>query len=614
MATVKSVKSAIKSREYVAKSIKYILSPENKEGNEKCIQSSFLNCCGDCTNDFVMQFEITRLAFCKNDNILAHHYVQSFSPNEKITPEIAHQIGKELAECVAPGFQVIVATHVDRDHVHNHILINSVGMKTGMKWLGNLATLKNMREQSDRLCREYGLSVINQKTGLRGIDQATQKLAEQGKSWKLELCRALDEAVKQCSRKKEFTEFMKRKGFEITRYTDRHITFQKIGETKKIRVNTLAEQFGDYYTKENLERLMGFYSIPKPLEKLPLPKPKKTFITEFEKYEKAYFQENPPLTNPVEAKALQILINSSASPFFNLMLILTRLILRRKRRSALDQRYDSLHLKLKKQKRYQTKKPDAQKLLERVDNNPQNVGNIPYRNLIHAQGENYRVRLSISAIPKLYAYPFFFSCRIYSDHAIVTFKKKDRPLFEKIFEIEDVQRLERHNNYYTPSENYQEMKRKAKLLGVEPEFLMIEPSELEKLNDEKDRFIAVTTKEGKIRLSFLPQNKDYILHCLYPEKHQAVGNDLFSVVRNAKVNTMLKSEALLHNKKMRSRVLTRTQVEKLQKETQGQAIFAVFSKNDETHQEEKYNVAFKEDDEQTIDTILENTYKPKFRR
>ena len=54
MATVKSVKSAIKSREYVAKSIKYILSPENKEGNEKCIQSSFLNCCGDCTNDFVM--------------------------------------------------------------------------------------------------------------------------------------------------------------------------------------------------------------------------------------------------------------------------------------------------------------------------------------------------------------------------------------------------------------------------------------------------------------------------------------------------------------------------------------------------------------------------------
>ena len=613
MATVKSVKSAIKSREYVAKSIKYILSPENKEGNEKCIQSSFLNCCGDCTNDFVMQFEITRLAFCKNDNILAHHYVQSFSPNEKITPDVAHQIGKELAECVAPGFQVIVATHVDRDHVHNHILINSVGMKTGMKWLGNLATLKNMREQSDRLCREYGLSVINQKTGLRGIDQATQKLAEQGKSWKVELCRALDEAVKQCSRKKEFTEFMKRKGFEITRYTDRHITFQKIGETKKIRVNTLAEQFGDYYTKENLERLMGFYGIPKPLENLPLPKPKKPFITEFEKYEKAYFQENPPLTNPIEAKALQILIKNSTSPFFELMLILARLILRRKRRSALDQRYDILHLKLKKQKRYKRKKSDFKKMLERVDKDYHYVGNIPYRNLIHAQGENCRVKLALSAIPKLYAYPFFFSCRVYSDHAIMTFKKKDKQLVEKIFEIEDVQLIERSNKYYAPLADYQEMKNRAKLLGVKPEFLMIEQSELEKLNDEKDRFVAINTKGGKIRLSFLPQNKDYILHCLYPEKYKAVDNDLFSVVRNAKVNTRLKSEALLHNKKMRYRTLTRVEVEELHKQTDGQEMFAVFSKS-ENGQEEKYNVAFKEDDEQKIDTILQNTNKPKFRK
>ena len=112
-----------------------------------------------------------------------------------------------------------------------------------------------MRSESDKLCRQHGLTVIQKQSGLRGIDQATQKLAEKGKSWKVELCRALDEAVKQCSRKKEFIAFMKRKGFERTRYTDRHITFQKIGETKKIRVNTLAEQFGDYYTKENLERL-----------------------------------------------------------------------------------------------------------------------------------------------------------------------------------------------------------------------------------------------------------------------------------------------------------------------------------------------------------------------
>ena len=122
MATVKSVKSAIKSSDYVAKSISYILSPETKSGNEKCVQSSFINCCYDSVNGLVTEFDITRFAYHKNDKILAHHYVQSFSPNENITPELAHKIGEELAECVAPGFQVIVATHVDRDHIHNHFL------------------------------------------------------------------------------------------------------------------------------------------------------------------------------------------------------------------------------------------------------------------------------------------------------------------------------------------------------------------------------------------------------------------------------------------------------------------------------------------------------------
>ena len=198
MATVKSVKSAIKSSEYVVKSIKYILSPETKSGDEKCVQSSFLNCCNNSIDSLVTQFDVIRFAFGKNDKILAHHYVQSFSPNEKITPELAHKIGEELAECVAPGFQVIVATHVDRDHIHNHFLINSVSTKTGSKWLGNQSTLKNLRSESDRLCRQYGLSVIDETTGLHGIDQATQKLAEQGKSWKVELCHALNEAKILC--------------------------------------------------------------------------------------------------------------------------------------------------------------------------------------------------------------------------------------------------------------------------------------------------------------------------------------------------------------------------------------------------------------------------------
>ena len=103
------------------------------------------------------------------------------------------------------------------------------------------------------------------------------------------------------------------------------------------------------------------------------------------------------------------------------------------------------------------------------------------------------------------------------------------------------------------------------------------------------------------------------MHCLYPDKHQSESDDLFSVTRNSKVNTRLKSEVLLNGKQMHYRTLTRVEVEELHKQTGGQDMFAVFSKG-ENGQEEQYNVAFKEDDEQKIDTILNSTNKPKFRR
>ena len=146
------------------------------------------------------------------------------------------------------------------------------------------------------------MTTIKKQSGLRGIDQTTQKLAEKGESWKVALCRVLDDAVRLCNTKQEFIAYMKRKGFEITRYTDRHITFQRIGEKKKIRANTLAEQFGTAYTKESLERKMGFYIPPEPLENPPTPKPPVPFVSEFEKVERKHFEENPQPITPSEGK------------------------------------------------------------------------------------------------------------------------------------------------------------------------------------------------------------------------------------------------------------------------------------------------------------------------
>ncbi len=181
MAIVKEIKKSIKAQKYVNDSIAYILLPKDKSGEEKCFKFTCINCEDNEVDTLSKQFRFVRKAFDKDNNILAHHYVQSFSPNEKITPELAHQIGIELSKNVATGFQVIVSTHIDKDHIHNHIIINSVSMETGMKWRGNGDTLKVLRKESDKICKTYGLSVIENQSGLQGIYQSTQKLAEQGK-------------------------------------------------------------------------------------------------------------------------------------------------------------------------------------------------------------------------------------------------------------------------------------------------------------------------------------------------------------------------------------------------------------------------------------------------
>lgn len=613
MAVVEPIRKPIKAHQYVFDSIAYILSPENRNGDEKCFQATCLNCENNGADSLAKQFYVVRKAFNKDSKILSHHYVQSFSPNEKITPELAHRIGVELAQKIAPGFQVIVSTHIDKDHIHNHFIINSVSMKTGRKWEGNKTTLeKNMQPESDRICKSYGLTTIENKSGLRGIDQATQKLAEQGKSWKVELCKALDEATKICNSKKEFVEFMKRKNFIITRY-EKDITFQKVGEKKKIRASRLAREFGDCYIKENLEKLMGFYRLPKKSE-ISKPSEKKkvqtNFKSEFEKYEQNYFRKNPPPAKVQELKTLKRLIKNSRNPLLMLLFIIMILLIRqRKQRNRLDRKYSLLHI-YSRQAKYKVKKISLEEKLDKIEKIQTNAGNIPYKNLIESQGENYRVKLALSAVPKLYAYPFFFSAKLYKDYALVTIKEKDKKLLQTALEVEDIQVLEKHNKHYTPLSDYYELKARAEQLGVKVEFLnIIHKEQLSKLDGEKDRFVAIETKDGKIRLAFLPQNKDYILHTLYPEKYK--DSNLFSVVRNSKVNTRLRSEALLEGQEMHYRFLTKSQVEQLAASGNDE-LFAVFNKNAKGESlGESYNIAFKESDEQKINEALSRTNKRK---
>ncbi len=288
------------------------------------------------------------------------------------------------------------------------------------------------------------------------------------------------------------------------------------------------------------------------------------------------------------------------------------LLLRRHKKFLLDRRYFKLSMHTHK-KKFKTKKLSVSEQLEKYKSNSIYEGNIPYSRMIHSQGENCVIRFDLSAIPKLYACPIFFSAKLYNDHAMVTIKERGRKLLVEALKLKDEEVIDRHTKRYLPYAKYEEMKKRAEFLGVKVEFLVIDEKDIDKLTKEKDRYVAFAPEDGKIKLAFLPQNKDYVLHCLYSDKHQSEGDDLFSVTRNSKVNTRLKSEALLNGKQMRYRTLTRVEVEELHKQTGGQEMFAVFSKS-ENGQEEKYNVAYKEDDEKRIESIIGTQSKPRFRR
>lgn len=188
MAIIKEIKNPIKSAEAVYKAVDYVTNPD------KIFRISYENCSGN-TSEISKEFYVTRTAFNQNHGILAHHYVQSFSPNENVSLEQAHEIARQLVKKVAPNYQVVYSTHMDKGHIHTHFIINSVNLETGYKWHGNKDTLNNIRKESDILCKENNLDVIKKHSAYKSLDQTTYQLAKKGLSWKVNLVKDLDEAL-----------------------------------------------------------------------------------------------------------------------------------------------------------------------------------------------------------------------------------------------------------------------------------------------------------------------------------------------------------------------------------------------------------------------------------
>ena len=193
----------------------------------------------------------TKLQYRKSGGRQYYHIMQSFHPDEPITPETAHEIALRFAEENFPGYEVLVATHVDRHHVHSHFVVNSVNAETGLKFHSDNHEIQRLRDASDRLCVEYGFSVVVPKSKtVKGMSTAEYHVAEKGQSWKLDLAMAIDEAMRYAVSKEHFIELMEMEGYEVKwKDTHKYITYT-CPNGKPCRDNKLHEE---KYLKENME-------------------------------------------------------------------------------------------------------------------------------------------------------------------------------------------------------------------------------------------------------------------------------------------------------------------------------------------------------------------------
>lgn len=233
----------------LSKAIAYILNPEKTD--EKLLVSSY----GCASETAAREFEWTRkIAEQKGMNpvrIIARHVIQSFEIGE-VTPELAHEIGKKFADEILGGkYEYVLTTHIDKDHVHNHLIFNAVDFVDYHAYKSYKRIYYDMREVSDRLCKENGLSVIppSQNKGM-GYKEYTE--AKRGTSWKQKLKQTIDRLVITAKDYDDFLRLMQEAGYEIK--TGKYISFRAEGQERFTRSKTIGEN----YTEERIkERIAG---------------------------------------------------------------------------------------------------------------------------------------------------------------------------------------------------------------------------------------------------------------------------------------------------------------------------------------------------------------------
>ena len=202
------------------------------------------------------EFLSTKLLHRKDGGVMFYHMVQSFPKSANVDPRIAHEAARRLAGYFK-GCEVLVCTHVDREHVHSHCIINSVNFETGRKVHMADEQIQELRIRNDQICEELGLPKFqkDEQRQSRGMSNAEYYTADRGESWKFELMRVIDDCMRYAGNREEFLALLRAEGYDAT-WTDsrKNITYVT-PDGRKCRDSKLHME---KYLKENMEAEFGY--------------------------------------------------------------------------------------------------------------------------------------------------------------------------------------------------------------------------------------------------------------------------------------------------------------------------------------------------------------------
>ena len=295
----------------VQKALKYICNPEKTDG--QILIDSFA--CGIETAHYDFMDALSKSSGVGDKQ--AFHLIQSFAPGE-IDFDTAHQVGIELADKLLENkYSYVIATHIDKEHCHNHIIFCAVDNVEHKKYNDCKRTYRQIRNLSDELCREHGLSVII-LSGQKGKIHYEWQMAKAGTSWKARMKSDMDDAIREAHSYEDFISRMQTKGYEVKGETFgdnalKYLSFCALGQTRFTRVS--EKNFGKGYTKEaireRIERRVRVQNYSPVRKRVPFPKKsdaKRILINT----DKEKFQENDALKHWADIENLKIAAASYA--------------------------------------------------------------------------------------------------------------------------------------------------------------------------------------------------------------------------------------------------------------------------------------------------------------